>query len=230
MSSIAWSLMLLAAHITAPAATARPPLRAAIVLDVDPRLPPVIQRLAVDEAARVWAPYRVAVTLRKTPTAGSSEPEGTVVSVRLAGLAPRAAAWSSPFGSIRFVDGRPEPVVLLHYEGIGRAIAGSGAMGLRQEQWPAGMRDRILGRIVGRVLAHEIGHFVLRSPRHTSRGLMRPIQSITEPIAGTGEVFGLTPQDLDLLRSAIRLQGVVAAGNAPTPLASSTAPGGTAPR
>ena len=214
MSWIAWSVMLLAAHIAAPAATARPPLRAAIVLDVDPRLPPAIQRLAVDEAARVWAPYRVAVTLRKTPTVGSSEPEGAVLGVRLAGLAPRIAASSSPFGSIRFVDGRPEPVVFLHYEAIGRAIAGRGAMGLREEHWPTGMRDRILGRIAGRVLAHEIGHFVLRSPRHASRGLMRPIQSIAELIAGNGDIFGLTPDDLNLLRSAITLQGVVADANA----------------
>jgi len=75
------------------------------------------------------------------------------------------------------------------------------------------MRDRILGRIAGRVLAHEIGHFVLRSPRHASRGLMRPIQSIAELIAGNGDIFGLTPDDLNLLRSAIALEGVVAAGS-----------------
>ena len=102
--------------------------------------------------------------------------------------------------------------MFLHYEAIGRAIAGSGALGLREEQWPAGLRDRILGRIVGRVLAHEIGHFVLRSPRHASRGLMRPFQSIAELIAGNGEIFGLTPEDLNLLRAAITLAGPCAAG------------------
>jgi len=214
MSWIAWSVMLLAAHIAAPAATLLPPSPVGIVLDVDPRLPPPIQGLAVDEAARVWAPYRVAVTLRKTPAAASSAPEGAVLSVRLAALSPRTIASSSPFGSIRFVDGRPEPLVFLHYEAIGRAIARNGALGLREEQWPALLRDRVLGRIVGRVLAHEIGHFVLRSPRHASRGLMRPIQSIAELIAGNGDIFGLTPDDLNLLRSAITLRGVVADGNA----------------
>jgi len=213
MSWIASSVMLLAAHIAAPAATPLPPSPVGIVLDVDSRLPPPIQGLAVDEAARVWAPYRVAVTLRKNPTVATAEPEGAVLGVRLAGLAPRIAASSSPFGSIRFVDGRPEPLVFLHYEAIGRAIARNGALGLREEQWPALLRDRVLGRIVGRVLAHEIGHFVLRSPRHASRGLMRPIQSITELIAGNGDIFGLTPQDLDLLRAAITLEGAGAAGN-----------------
>jgi len=43
---------------------------------------------------------------------------------------------------------------------------------------------------------------------------MRPIQSIAELIAGNGEIFGLTPEDLNLLRSAITLRGVVADGNA----------------
>ena len=126
-----------------------------------------------------------------------------MLSVRLAGLAPRTMASSSPFGSMRFVSGVPEPVVFLHYDAIRRAIADGVALGLREGQWPAALRDRVLGRIVGRVLAHEIGHFVLRSPRHASRGLMRPIQYIAELIAGDGELFGLTPEDLSLLRAAM---------------------------
>ena len=213
MSWIASSLMVLAAHIAGPAATPLPPSRVDIVLDVDSRLPAAIQGLAVDEAARLWAPYRVAVTLRKNPTVATAEPEGAVLAVRLAAPARRTMASSSPFGSIRFVGGRPEPVVFLHYEAIGRAIASSGAMGLREEQWPAGLRDRIVGRTVGRVLAHEIGHFVLRSPKHASRGLMRPIHSIAELTAGNGEIFGLTPEDQSLLRSAITLQGAVTDGH-----------------
>ena len=214
MSFIASSLLLLAAHITAPAATPPPPSRIRIVLDVDARLPPAIQRLAVEEAARLWAPYRVDVTLRKVPPVESTESEGAVLRVRLAGLAPRTIASASPFGSIQFVSGRPEPLVFLHYDAIGRAIADSVAYGLREGQWPSALRDRVLGRIVGRVLAHEIGHFVLRSPRHASRGLMRPIQYITELIAGNGELFGLTPEDLNLLRAAMTLRSAVDAESA----------------
>ena len=210
MSLIASLLVLLAAHIAAPAAASLPPSRAGIVLDLDVRLPPAIQRLAVEEAARVWAPYRVDVTLRKVPSpVESSGPEGAVLSVHLAGLAPRLMPSSSPFGSMRFVNGLPEPVVFLHYDAISRAIANSVALGLREGQWPPALRDRMLGRIVGRVLAHEIGHFVLRSPRHASRGLMRPIQYIWELLAGDGELFGLTSEDLSLLRAAMTLRGAV---------------------
>jgi hypothetical protein len=213
MSFIVSSVMLFAAaHVTAPAPTALPPSRLCIVLDLDSRLPPAIQRLAVEEAARVWAPYRVEVMHRTVPAAASKESEIAVLSVRLAaGYRPRASA--GPFGSIRFVDGRPEPLVFLHYDAIVRATADSGAFGLREEHWPAALRNRVLGRIVGRVLAHEIGHFVLGSSRHASRGLMRPIQYIPELIAGTGELFGLTAEDLDLLRAALTLRHAVDAGN-----------------
>ena len=185
-----------------------------IVLDVDARLPPAIQRLAVEEAARVWAPYRVDVTLKQGAGLPSSEPEGAVISVRLVGLAPRTMAAASPFGSIQFVSGLPAPLVFLHYEAISRAIADGAAVGVREAQWPSALRERVLGRIVGRVLAHEIGHFVLRSPRHASRGLMRPIQHITELIAGNGELFGLTSEDLTLLRAALTPRRAVEAGNA----------------
>jgi hypothetical protein len=207
MSFIASSFLLVAAHVAAPAAPALPPSRVCIVLDLDARLPAVIQRLAVEEAARVWAPYRVDLLRRAVPPLESDPPEGAVLRVRLAGAAHRTMVSSSPFGSIQFVGGRPEPLVFLHYDAIGRAIADSAALGLRQEQWPLALRERVLGRVVGRVLAHEIGHFVLRSPRHASRGLMRPIQYITELIAGTGEIFGLTPEDLNLLRTALTLGG-----------------------
>jgi hypothetical protein len=214
MPFIASSFMLLAAHVAAPAAASLPPSRVCIVLDLDARLPAAIQRLAVEEAARVWAPYRVDVMRRTVPPVESRPFEGAVLSVRLAGVPHRSRAAAGAFGSIQFVGGRPEPIVFLHYEAIRRAIADSVAFGLREEQWPPALRDRVLGQIVGRVLAHEIGHFVLRSPRHASRGLMRPIQFMPELIAGTGELFGLTPEDLNLLRTALTLPSAVEPGNA----------------
>ena len=32
---------------------------------------------------------------------------------------------------------------------------------------PQALRDRVLGRVTGRALAHEIGHFLLRSSGHS---------------------------------------------------------------
>ena len=35
------------------------------------------------------------------------------------------------------------------------------------------LQRQALGRIIGRAVAHEIGHFLLASPAHASNGLMR---------------------------------------------------------
>jgi hypothetical protein len=41
------------------------------------------------------------------------------------------------------------------------------------DAWPSSLADVITARALGRVLAHEIGHFLLGSPTHTRGGLMR---------------------------------------------------------
>jgi hypothetical protein len=40
-----------------------------------------------------------------------------------------------------------------------------------------------MGRVLGRALAHEIGHYLLRSPDHSVTGLMRAQHSIAELMA-----------------------------------------------
>ena len=35
------------------------------------------------------------------------------------------------------------------------------------------LRDRVLGIVLGRAVAHEIGHYLLRTNTHASHGLMR---------------------------------------------------------
>jgi hypothetical protein len=48
---------------------------------------------------------------------------------------------------------------------------------LQNHQFPA-MRGLRLGRMLGRALAHEIGHFLSESGAHTEYGLMRPTHSV----------------------------------------------------
>jgi hypothetical protein len=42
------------------------------------------------------------------------------------------------------------------------------------------MHDRILGRMLGRALAHEMGHFLLRKQGHSSTGLMKAQQPVPD--------------------------------------------------
>src|SRR5262245_54359951 len=62
--------------------------------------------------------------------------------------------------------------------------------------------DLLLSRALGRALAHEIGHYLLGTSRHTSRGLMRanffPLE-LLEP--ATRWRYGLGKADRDALRT-----------------------------
>jgi hypothetical protein len=63
------------------------------------------------------------------------------------------------------------------------------------------LSDLFLSRALGRAFAHEIGHYLLGTTRHTARGLMRahflPLE-LSE--SATRQRYGLDPVDRDALR------------------------------
>jgi hypothetical protein len=178
-----------------------------IALALDARLPGAVGRGAVAEAAGLWARYGVAVVqqdpLLLAPESANRSVD-SVLTVRIADPDPDTArAWSSPFGSIRFQrDGEPEPTILLHYDTmITRGLRTISLSGAREPQWPGAVRDLVLGRMIGRVVAHEIGHWLLRSRDHSSAGLMRAHQTTDELAAPDRGSFALTPADFARLRA-----------------------------
>ena len=42
------------------------------------------------------------------------------------------------------------------------------------------IREQVVGRAIGRVIAHEIGHVLLRTTGHAPHGLMRAVQRADE--------------------------------------------------
>jgi hypothetical protein len=65
--------------------------------------------------------------------------------------------------------------------------------------------DRDLGRALGRVLAHEIGHVLLAVRQHDRAGLMRAVFTPAELGSPDRESFRLTSDDLGRLRSRIQV-------------------------
>lgn len=67
---------------------------------------------------------------------------------------------------------------------------------------PISLQSAALGRIVGRALAHEIGHYVLASPTHADRGLMRAVISPEHLVSPGTSFLTLRDADLQALRAA----------------------------
>ena len=65
-----------------------------------------------------------------------------------------------------------------------------------------GLRSVALGRIVGRALAHEIGHYLLASPTHADRGLMRAVIYPQHLVSPGTSFLTLRDADLQALRAA----------------------------
>ncbi len=152
----------------------------AVGISVEGPVPAAVARreaAMVAEADAIWRRYGVGVKLL-----GGDAPDIAACDVQLSlAFAPagKPAATSRPagprLGSIWFHDAiTPGQSLTIDSEMVEAKVREGVAGGKPLNQWPPAVADMMIGRALGRVLAHEIGHFLLASSAHTSSGLMRP--------------------------------------------------------
>ena len=153
------------------------PAHARIALAFDAGAPPALRTSIVEEAARVWAPYGIALA-----DAAGSAPATDILVLRVA-IADKPAPDTNDhaLGSIPYHDGVFDASIAL-YAGTASslmpaALESSGAPGA-SSPWPPAYYDALLARVLGRALAHEIGHYLLHTRNHSASGLMRAVQPI----------------------------------------------------
>jgi hypothetical protein len=147
-------------------ASTRPALVLNLRLTSTQVLPPVSAAALMAETSAIWGGHiqlgwltgdavddeattlRVIVLARAVPPAGETSPWTVGELVRMEGA--RALAIASITGARRIVEEARLPLIDL----------------------PA-VHDRRLGVVLGRAVAHEIGHYLLRTSTHASHGLMR---------------------------------------------------------
>ena len=187
----------------------------ALLLHVSLALPPAslspdAMRVALAEISAIWSAHAVAVT----SSADEGESDDTVV-VRVV-VEPRPAAlgsdWSGALASIRFGEnGEPQPLIALYLPDLIAMIARSNGTAGGKEGTPVVLRERAIGQAVGRVLAHELGHYLLRSRSHARFGLMRSIQNAADLVDTAREPFGLSAPDIARLAEVTSAAAVGAA-------------------
>jgi hypothetical protein len=180
-----------------PSAAVTTRLRLEIVFD-GPPLPPKVEASAMEEIVGIWARYGVDV--RMSAAGGVARDSDVRLSVRLADHAGLRTA-PGTLGSIQFLDGEPQPAITLYQHAIDAIIADITVAGSHELQWPTAFREVIVGRVMGRALAHEIGHFLLRSRIHSGTGLMRAPHRTPDLVAGDRQHFGLSAGEQTRLAS-----------------------------
>lgn len=189
--------LLLAAAL---AGTSLPPVHVALTFGFDSTIPVTVEEAAIREAAAIWSEYHVVVD-SAVPCA--SEPDETIVLTVQPGFAPApvnnagtTANVAVALGALTFAaDGTPVSLITVYFDRLRLAITHERLGDVAAERWPPAMRQRIVGRALGRVIAHEIGHYLLATRAHSSSGLMRSVQPFAELFAIPDAGFLLSPGD-----------------------------------
>ena len=91
-------------------------------------------------------------------------------------------------GWITFTDAGPEPIIHLSRASIEDLLFHTARFtGITRFT-----RETMVGRALGRALSHELGHYLLRTKAHTSRGLMRATWSAEDFFAMPRDRFELS--------------------------------------
>lgn len=107
-------------------------------------------------------------------------------------------------GWIVFEDGRPDQQIYLSYANAEKFMLDARAVVGPPNNMPRAERELLLGRAMGRALAHELGHYLLATKVHSDRGLMKAVRSAQEFFAPERARFRL--DRLQQLQIATRLR------------------------
>jgi hypothetical protein len=166
-----------------------------------------IQEAALIETAKIWAPYGVTISV----LAASNHvivPDVVVVAAPNRGTreVSHALAWV-PLGR----EHTPVPVVDVRYRGL-LDLVDDTRVNTPFLTYPPGLRDQFLARMLGRVIAHELGHILLQSVEHDV-GLMRRVQAGRDLLSPDRATFSLSAPDL--ARLLTNIHAAAAAGASP---------------
>src|SRR5258708_847911 len=142
-----------------------------LVFDAARIVNPAMRANAIHEAARIWAHYDVSLVTEEDGRCAVVTPAAVTVTID---LGRDSGSANEGLGAIQFAsDGTPASAIALNFDAVSRIATSAPFMGLHPAFWPAGLRDEVIARALGRALAHEIGHYLLRSPHPASSGLMQ---------------------------------------------------------
>jgi len=185
-------------------------------LDVNGLVSSAVAHSAFREAARLWQPYRV--ELRES----TDTPALTVTLDLSDGNSPDA------LGQSFFDEQGPMPFIAIHFNAVQRAVTQGRPFGIDGALAPEPVRDRVVARVLGRAIAHEVGHYLLRWEHHAASGLMRAQHRPAELADPRDRAYALTPLDVERLAASLRgpaLAGLQSAAAANTAAAHQTDPG-----
>ena len=115
-----------------------------------------------------------------------------------------------PLGWIRFDDVEtPEQEIYLSYASVGQLMAVARDVVGQVDHMTLNQREILSARALGRALAHELGHYLLASKKHTKDGLMKANRTAAELFALEGRGFQIEPSQRQVMAARLRREALV---------------------
>jgi len=150
------------------------------------------------EAAAIWAPAGIALEwTRDVPR----EARGLTIEVTIDDR-PAPAGRAGALGWVMFTNGGPERSIHLSRASAEHLLRSTSSL----NDATIASHEALIGRALGRALAHELGHYILRSKVHTGRGLMRAAWTSDQAFAFIRDGFELTPEERATALNRVRVE------------------------
>jgi hypothetical protein len=153
----------------------------------------------MDDVRAIWMPYLDLEFDRKD--AISNTPYDDQVRVAIVDRPkPGSSLDAASLGWIDFrAPGKPSNTVTVSTAVITRLLADGRWGGRPIRDFPPNFRARFVKQALARGIAHELGHYLLRSSAHASDGLMRPRLTVFDMVVPETDLFRLLPDQIKLL-------------------------------
>ena len=166
------------------------------------------------EAATIWANGGLRMVWNFPPVPLEVQDGQTVVVVVRRALSPPATTGGADLrtcsypslGQIRFgVDRRPANLIEVSFRELMSLVMSGSYMDRPISELPISTQRHVVGLGLGRVVAHEIGHWLMGSG-HTEQGLMRPRFNVRDLVGLKGPRLPASSSrcELDALHSGTR--------------------------
>jgi hypothetical protein len=183
---------------------AEPRLSVHLSIDQDGGLSELQLQLAMDEVRKIWGAAGVVVASGRYGAPRGIA--GATISLRILLTRPpiedgaeQILAWVAAAG-----PGRTAPLLFVSLPAVTETVQRAKAFDRPVSKLTRALHDRLIAQAIGRVAAHELGHYLLQHAGHQHRGLMRPRYSANELVGDWLEPFKVPRAEQMVVRQEIR--------------------------
>jgi len=208
-ASLPLALLAFASGPNAPVNRATPPI--VIHVTTTPNIPKGVVQVARGETDAIFG--RAGVSFEWCD--GENVPASILVAIGNDQGPPRSMG--TPLGWLMFENGAPAQTLYLSYANAERFLRDSRDVVGNVDQKTRAERELLLGRLIGRALAHELGHYLIGTKDHTERGLLKRAPTAAEFFSPDRSAFSINVAERSLIVSRLTQQADLAARHGSQP-------------